>query len=444
MSTLPRRRAAGVRSRLPCGWSSCSPPSSSPSRRRPDRRSPLRRAIRSTARPVSIPGRTTASRRRTGPPPRGCASTSPSGACRATPRACGWIPPSRTAATASARGGDGHPRARARHAGGVPRTGAVPITDMARSFDRRQPVVVDQHAHPQAPAHLVGDRREPREAQRHDAHRPPGPQPRREHPLRRRAAPPQGRPRAHAEGAPGLPGVPRSPAEPQPRGEPPPRHMERIFRDLRRADIPRRNLYLAWDFTVGSERNLTGRMTAIRDDAFARLGDTDLADLRARRPVAGLHDRRGSRLPAGEDANIARKVSGTSPCRATSTSRLPARRPVPSTRTARRPRHRPGNGRSRPSSSATSRVGRLRAPRRRALALRPRAAREAATEIDQLQLRRLSQEHDFVVCATTGAGWPTRTSRNIAALLGRTCRASRRWPTACSRACWTCCTSAGR
>jgi|GEM_PF-3328651 len=35
---------------------------------------------------------------------------------------------------------------------------------------------------------------------------------------------------------------------------------------------------MAWDFTVASTANITGRMLHIRDDAFAQLGDTNLAD----------------------------------------------------------------------------------------------------------------------------------------------------------------------
>ena len=54
--------------------------------------------------------------------------------------------------------------------------------------------------------------------------------------------------------------------------------MEGIFDTLAGAGIARDDLYLAWDFTVASERNLTERVLSIRDDAFARLGDTDLAD----------------------------------------------------------------------------------------------------------------------------------------------------------------------
>ncbi len=50
-------------------------------------------------------------------------------------------------------------------------------------------------------------------------------------------------------------------------------HMEEIFSTLADAGIAREDLYLAWDFTVASERNLSERMLHIRDDAFASLGD---------------------------------------------------------------------------------------------------------------------------------------------------------------------------
>jgi hypothetical protein len=58
------------------------------------------------------------------------------------------------------------------------------------------------------------------------------------------------------------------------------RHFEDIFRRLEDAGIRRRDLYLAWDFTVASRRSLAGRMLSIRDRAFAQLGDRDLGDLR--------------------------------------------------------------------------------------------------------------------------------------------------------------------
>ncbi len=44
-----------------------------------------------------------------------------------------------------------------------------------------------------------------------------------------------------------------------------------LFGDLRAAGVDVDDLYLAWDFTVASARNTTGRMLHIRDDAFASL-----------------------------------------------------------------------------------------------------------------------------------------------------------------------------
>ncbi len=56
-------------------------------------------------------------------------------------------------------------------------------------------------------------------------------------------------------------------------------HMESVISDLTtKAGVDRSSLYMAWDFTVASEKSTTGRMTTIRDDAFSRLGDTDLDD----------------------------------------------------------------------------------------------------------------------------------------------------------------------
>ena len=49
--------------------------------------------------------------------------------------------------------------------------------------------------------------------------------------------------------------------------------MDDVFADLEDAGIDRDDLYLAWDFTVASERNLSERLLAMRDDAFATLDD---------------------------------------------------------------------------------------------------------------------------------------------------------------------------
>ena len=49
--------------------------------------------------------------------------------------------------------------------------------------------------------------------------------------------------------------------------------MEATFGALADAGVDRGDLYLAWDFTIASGRNLSERLLHIRDDAFAALGD---------------------------------------------------------------------------------------------------------------------------------------------------------------------------
>jgi len=55
-------------------------------------------------------------------------------------------------------------------------------------------------------------------------------------------------------------------------------HFEELFSTLEGAGISRSSLYLAWDFTVASDASNSGRELSMRNDAFAQLGDTNLAD----------------------------------------------------------------------------------------------------------------------------------------------------------------------
>jgi hypothetical protein len=96
-------------------------------------------------------------------------------------------------------------------------------------------------------------------------------------------------------------------------------HMESVIDTLTaKAGVQRDSLYMAWDFTVASEQSVTGRATTIRDDAFARLGDTNLAD----RKIQGESPdwtitrvlNQGDPIPPGErslPSQIARRVEGT-------------------------------------------------------------------------------------------------------------------------------------
>jgi hypothetical protein len=96
-------------------------------------------------------------------------------------------------------------------------------------------------------------------------------------------------------------------------------HMESIIDTLTsKAGVDRKSLYMAWDFTVASKGSVTGRATTIRDDAFARLGDTDLANrtIEGDSPdwtITRVLDQ-GDPIPPGERGlppQIARRVEGT-------------------------------------------------------------------------------------------------------------------------------------
>jgi hypothetical protein len=80
----------------------------------------------------------------------------------------------------------------------------------------------------------------------------------------------------------------------------------KIFKAIKKAGVKRdRSLFLTWDFTVATERSLAGRTLSMRDQAFAQLGDTNLADnaVQGRAPLYTL-------APANysADANLATKA----------------------------------------------------------------------------------------------------------------------------------------
>jgi hypothetical protein len=86
--------------------------------------------------------------------------------------------------------------------------------------------------------------------------------------------------------------------------------MRKVFRSLRRAEIPRRDLVLAWDFTVASRASTAGPMLHLRDEAFAALGDANLADLKPEGKSPAFTITRDELTPATEP-EIARVIEGT-------------------------------------------------------------------------------------------------------------------------------------
>jgi hypothetical protein len=78
-------------------------------------------------------------------------------------------------------------------------------------------------------------------------------------------------------------------------------HFEDIFSTLEGFGIARESLYLAWDFTVASTENITGRMLEIRDDSLTGLAGTSPA-----LTITSI-----TNFTPDEDADQARRVEGT-------------------------------------------------------------------------------------------------------------------------------------
>jgi hypothetical protein len=85
-------------------------------------------------------------------------------------------------------------------------------------------------------------------------------------------------------------------------------HFEEIFSTLEGAGIARSSLYLAWDFTVASDENNTGRELSMRNTAFSTLGDNNLADgvVEGTSPTFTVTETENE-----PEAEVARRVKGT-------------------------------------------------------------------------------------------------------------------------------------
>lgn len=94
-------------------------------------------------------------------------------------------------------------------------------------------------------------------------------------------------------------------------------HMDRIFSDLQEAGWTvsgdPADLYLAWDFTTASTQNVTGRLLAIRDNAFGQLGESK-AQIDAGRDVGIAPAFTVSSVTdynSTQNANVAREITGS-------------------------------------------------------------------------------------------------------------------------------------
>jgi hypothetical protein len=196
------------------------------------------------------------------------------------------------------------------------------------------------------------------------------------------------------------------------------RRYDRIFRTLRHADVERdRSLFLAWDFTVASERSLSGRMLHIRDDAFAQLGDRDLSDREVEGSPPAYRITSVTDFTPAQDANIARRIEGdvTVPCYLDQPGCLPGSRFRYERPGDFLPTQAPGNVAQAPFRCNVPRAATPDRPAR--ISLYGHGLLGNYSEVSAGNVRLMANEHDVVFCATFWAGMSNQDIGNAISVL---------------------------
>ena len=191
---------------------------------------------------------------------------------------------------------------------------------------------------------------------------------------------------------------------------------DRIFRTLKKAKVKRdKRLFLAWDFTVASEQSLSARMLHVRDDAFAQLGDTNLADLKVQGRSPAFAVTKVEDFTPEQNANIARRVTGTVtvPCYLDKPGCPPGSR-FHITK-GFLPSQLPGNTYAAPFVCVIPRAATPAAPAR--LSLYGHGLLGSTNEINAPNIALMANEHDFVFCATNWLGMSSEDVPNAIGVL---------------------------
>jgi hypothetical protein len=199
-------------------------------------------------------------------------------------------------------------------------------------------------------------------------------------------------------------------------GDPRAQHYEEVFATLAEAGIARDELFLAWDFTVASERNLSERMLHLRDDAFAQLGDRDLGDLTVAGASPTFRVDRVTDFTVQQNARVLRRVEGsvTVPCYLNLPGCPPGSQFAYESLDATLPTRIPGNTMQAPFICNLPRAA-ATAPARPSLY--GHGLLNAADEVNQRKLYELGADHHIAFCATDWKGMSEEDIANDAALL---------------------------
>ncbi len=203
-------------------------------------------------------------------------------------------------------------------------------------------------------------------------------------------------------------------------------HFESIFRTLRRAGIGRRHMYLAWDFTVESDRDAAGRMLSIRNRAFRTLGDHDLADLHVdgRSPrfavtsVERFAPCGSDGCQSGENDHLARIVKGTVtvPCFLDQPGCPPGSRFHLDAKG--RPERIPGNLDAAPFECTIPRSAIAGGPHPLRPSLYGHGLLGSAGEVEAGKLQEVADQHRMMFCATDWQGMSSSDAPNVISVLG--------------------------
>jgi hypothetical protein len=191
-----------------------------------------------------------------------------------------------------------------------------------------------------------------------------------------------------------------------------------VRRALKRAKVSRKSVDVAFDFTVASDKSLTSRLLAMRNDAFKQLGDTNLTDgtIQGSAPKYTITDVKN--FTPEENPELLRTVSGTFevPCYMDQPGCPPgARLHYSSKAKDALPTQIAGNLQTAKFQCNIPRAA-LTQPSR--IGIYGHGLLGDETQINEGNIQDMSAEHDFTFCATQWSGMANEDVPNAIQILG--------------------------
>ena len=180
-------------------------------------------------------------------------------------------------------------------------------------------------------------------------------------------------------------------------------HMERLFAELEAAGVARKELFLAWDFTVISKRSLSERLIKMRDESFAALAGG----------APPVEVTQGEENP-NSDGRVARRISGTFtlPLYLTGSGAPGSRLRLGADGL---PERNPDQDFTSPFRCILPHAASAEQPSR--LVLYWHGLLGSENEVNAANLRRFAEEHNITFCATKWHGMSSDDQGNVIAIV---------------------------